>query len=214
MGVTVCPTVSDVLPLPRCGEEDKPRSELSRGTRQRVCRRARVVTRTNECIDALNWLAGSPNAADPAFSSSVQRDVLAHIGSCIREPTEPVPSEEASARALLASRAGYEVSEPGANLAPFKRGSVSLPGETDSAPFATDVLPEKARRMLEGFEEYMLKSSEEYMEVIDHGVPIKPYMDPVLKNNPGTYRKFIGDLDKRGLLHYTTRPAQTVAIFS
>ena len=47
----------------------------------------------------------------------------------------------------------------------------------------------------------------------DHAGEIVPYMDPVLSRDPQKYRRFIGDLHERALVHWTLNPKERVTIF-
>ena len=50
------------------------------------------------------------------------------------------------------------------------------------------------------------------MELVDHGPPIKPYMDIVLDRNRAEYPDFIQDIHRRGLVNLTLEPAERVAM--
>ena len=84
-------------------------------------------------------------------------------------------------------------------LAPYKLERVSLPEDLHGLPQAADLLPQDARRYLQG-KELMVKEDE----------PLEtppPYWDPVLAKSKKHYRQFIQHLDSIGLLH-------TFAIYS
>lgn len=204
----------DLFPIPRMHEEpDNP--NISRGCRQRQLRRLAHARRVNETIDSLNWMAGctAHGASFPQFGH-LHAEVHERVQGLISlrgSPAEALTPQEAS-RELLRGRVGYELDPANPNLAPYKEGSVSLPGDVKGAPMVRDLLPEEDQAMLDGFDQRMLREREEF-EQLSAASTIKPYMDPALQRNKRRYKRFLQDLQGRGLLHFTRQPQEFVGVF-
>ena len=112
-------------------------------------------------------------------------------------------SEEAAARELLRSRAGY--SPRPTTVETFRPGSVSLPDSVVNSPLLVDVLSEKDRALVEGFGTHMLSDTSDMMEVHDYVPEVCPYMDAGFREDPRLYAEFICDLFGRGLVAFTRR---------
>ena len=67
---------SELIPLPKVPSELPRVGRLSRGCQQRVSRRQAFQCRTNDCISALNFMAGSSFSPE-GVPSSAQREVQA-----------------------------------------------------------------------------------------------------------------------------------------
>ena len=189
-------------------------NKVSRGTQQRILRRAQRVRMKNEVVDSLNWMMGCSAPPDAPEASNDQRRVHERISRLVDERGPPLGeciTEEAS-RALLGSVPGYDL-DADSTLASFKKGNVSLPESVADAPMATALLPESHRDLLEDFEQHMLLSDKEFEEVDDHGRPIELYMDPVLDKDSKEYLNFVLDLHRRGMLHFTRNPKEFVKLF-
>ena len=88
----------------------------------------------------------------------------------------PLPTPEATLRALLKGRGEYHTSTSPVAVAPFKLERISVPESLHGSPDAMSLLDPEARRYLEG-EEHMLKENLEEVE------DIKPYWDPRLTSD-------------------------------
>ena len=97
--------------------------------------------------------------------------------------------------------------------APYKVGSVSLPEASGASPFLETVLPSDARNLLCEFETHMLRGVSELLELRDHAPVLAPHMDPVLAKDHGKYVGFVRELFGKGVLQWTTRPAEFVGLF-
>ena len=194
-----------LFPLSVLPAEPKPRG-LARGCRQRVLRRQRRQCEVADAMMSLNWMSGCGQVG--GGSCPVPGSVHDRVASLIDEQGPPIPeycSDEA-VRALLGSEVGYDDGD--SSLATYQMGQVSLPASVASAPMAHDVGPGYCRDLLGGFEEHMLLSEDDFLEVADHTVPHKLHMDSVLEHNPTEYHAFIMDLHARGLLHWTRNPRE------
>ena len=89
---------------------------------------------------------------------AVHPEVLGFIDQAVSERGSPPfdSSPEDAARALLRAKAGYDLGET--SVAAFVLGRVALPEDYRGAPLVRDVLPERGRFFLEGFEAEMLRS--------------------------------------------------------
>lgn len=106
---------------------------------------------------------------------------------------------------LLKGRSEYHQPENPTALAPYKLERISLPESLHGLPLAEELLPDNARRYLQG-PKLMLK------ETVD-AESRRPYWDPVLANSRKHYREFIQRLDSIGLLQYTQTPKNHVGVF-
>ena len=98
-------------------------------------------------------------------------------------------------------------------VAPYVPGTVSPPDSNVGAPRVEDVLPEEAARYLVGFDDLMLRSSDDILEMEDHGPSLEPYSDPVLKHDDSKYADFVNDLVQRVLVSFTVTPRDQAAFF-
>ena len=176
--------VARFFPLPTVTVEGVASVALSRGTRQRVARRAATVRSVNGAVDALNWAAGFGLSAmsrsravrfdcgafvgDPLLPlhEEVLRDVLKRVVDR-GAPSEFTISTEEAARALLRSRFGYEPES--SNVATYSPGLVSLPASLVGAPAVIDVVPRRVREMIEQVDVFMLRDKNEFLQLRDHG---------------------------------------------
>eukprot|EP00974_Lingulodinium_polyedra_P049384 4746729-Lingulodinium_polyedra.AAC.1 len=78
---------------------------------------------------------------------------------------------------------------------------------------ALDVLPSDAKHFLEDFESEMLRETVDYLELLEHGPVVEPYMDPVLGRNRSVYADFIRELRKRFLVQWTLEPQEFCGLF-
>ena len=168
-------------------------------------RRRRQVA-VNNTVDALNWLSGGVGASANGRLVQCHTDAWADISAAHDEyggAPVLVPSE--AARALPGHKAGYGLD---ATFRPFQKDLLSLPSEAWSAPMATSVLGEAERVLLEGLAEMSLRSEEE-----KHDIPeVKPYWDPVLRNNRKQYIAFVQMLSERGLVTWRWRRRSAVSV--
>ena len=168
----------ELFPLPLVQQEDIPRSSLSRGTKQRVCRRRAVDMRVNGAVRSLNWLSGCGSAGQ--HRSALHDQVLDHVREVMvrTAPEGAIPQPHEAARALLRSRAGYDPDDQ--SVCDYQEDLVSVPASCLDCPLAVDVVPEPAREMLVNFESHMVLPVVNQWEADDNQAPIIPYMDRTL----------------------------------
>ena len=159
-------------------------------------------------------MAGSSFSPEgvPSFAQSEVQARVAQL-CAERRPPPDAPSPQEAASALLRGRTGYESVPLESVVAPYVPGTVSLPDSNVGAPRVEDVLPEEAARYLVGFDDLMLRSSDDILEMEDHGPSLEPYSDPVLKHDDSKYVDFVNDLVQRGLVSFTVTPRERAAFF-
>ena len=81
------------------------------------------------------------------------------------------------------------------------------------ASLIQDVAPPRVLRHLDGNNASMFQVFEEFMELEDHGPPIRPYMDEVLKHSPTKHLSFVQLLKERGLVSFTRDHGESVSCF-
>ncbi|CAE8643896.1 unnamed protein product [Polarella glacialis] len=209
------------FPLAEVDAEHCLSGPLGSSSRKRIHRRRFVADGVNATCRALNWLAGAggggPVSQHPA--SLLWPELREEIGHRIEErlqfAREP---EDESIRAILRSKAGYDLAVGDSTVAAFQPGRVSLPPSCDGSPLLSDILPAGARRYLEDFETMLLTPEERYNEHIMNEAGHSPsrttcYNDPLLMNDKKVYADFVKDLYKRKLLMFTRRPKERVGVF-
>ncbi len=185
-----------IFPLPPVADEAAPRAGLSRGVEQGVRRRIRYARDVNQNVGALNFLAGArggDRVVQPVRSPTAgQRDVWGDIAeghALYASAPVLVPGE--AARALLKGRSGY--GPDGSTVRSFNKDQVALPDMAAESPFERDVLPGPGRELLERLVDHSWRSEEELKEMAE----VRPYVDPVLKNNWGVYLSFLKEFRRR-----------------
>ena len=206
----------DLLPVPLLPTEPSARSSLARRCRQRIQRRCAVVEDANACISALNWMSAGQRGvakAAPGEPTRAQRQVQERVlNECVRcQPGDDTPTTEEAVRALLHGASVYEAA--GVNVAPYRRGMVSLPAEVRSSSMAADLLPDHARSKLVRFHECMLREEAEVEALRREGPEVNLYMDRILETCPKAYYAFIEDLDRRGFIHWSRQRKERVTPF-
>ncbi|CAK0860257.1 unnamed protein product, partial [Prorocentrum cordatum] len=197
----------ELFPLPRWRLPELPVADSVRSMALR--RRERLVFKMgNEAVGALNWLAGfrgGPAHFDP---DPMQLEVLERICELAsrRYPGPDALSERAAVRRLLRGHAPRDGAGCLTRVAPFRKGLVSLPETVEGCPPFEDVAPPEVQRFLKGHPERMLRAD-------SPSSTVTPYFDPALKRSVKTYRQFIIDLRRRGLVGWTTRPRRQVGLF-
>ena len=212
----------DLLPLPLPVDESF-QGEVShlrsRRAKQRVSKRRVLMDRVRDSVSAINHLAGFVDSTKwPSEPLNLaQREALHRVRGAHfqRAPPPFAESEQAALRQLLCGKASgvYEATDSPGQLASYVRDQLSLPfGQGEPADLA-EMLPEREKRFLDGFEEHMLLSPEEIAGEQEKGFDKDMYMDPQIASNPKAYHAFIGDLVRCNLLYVTTTPRSQVGIF-
>ena len=113
---------------------------------------------------------------------------------------------------LLRSGLAYDATPPSTTVEPYEPGSVALPADLAMSRPAAELLDEKSRFTVEGWQENILHESTERNWRRD-ACDVTPYWDAKLKKNNREYRKFIARLDKLGLIRWTTEPLEHASLF-
>ena len=212
----------DLLPLPLLGGQDLPKTNLSRGCRQRWLRRERRVDDCNAAIRALNYLnsPGSKNDAGPIHSlqtfraSAAQAEALLRIQTAV-DHLGPPPDDVTVPEALRQLRCeGYvdDLQATGA-LASFNPEGVSLP-EEGWKPISLASLGGRDGGVSVGdyVQQQVLPPELASARVEACGVKY-PYTDPKLRD-PKVYGAFLGRLARSNLVDFSTQAgAEHISLF-
>ena len=201
----------DIFPLPLISRMGGRAGGISRGVRQRVVRRNKLIQLTNESVVALNSLSMGPTAARNFYpkvggGNSNQVDVLGRLFQVHRDnvPPSAIFAPEEALRQLLQVQAGY--GEPANGLAPYSAGCVSLPPEGNTPCPIVDVLSGAALAQVKNWDVDMLLGPEEHGVAMESIHEVGCYMDPILQRNPKEYAKFVGSLYVRNLVRFGCHP--------
>ena len=202
----------DIFPLPLPPKVIKEK-HLSRRPAQRLARIIQEVEKVRDAVRGLNWMAGHPtdeNSTD-FHPDPLQNEVIgrARYLSSLTQSTgdlDGVPTPEAALKALLQGRSEYG-SELPTTLAACALERISLPTSLVGSPPAEELLDEDARRYLQ-CPEQMLRGEEEIEASL-----FQPYWDPLLRNDPRVYKRFIRKLHQADYLVYTQKPKCMVGVF-
>ena len=193
---------------------------IARKSCQARDREAVVIKEANLAVDSLNWLAGYASQRPSARTGihRVQAEVHARILSLVRRrhPDADTETPEAAARTLLRGRLDRYACAAGSDhlsIAAFRSGEVSLPDSVKGSLLLSDTLDADAKGNLEAGHERMLRSERSRADIERRQGPAKPYSDPLLVRNRRRCRRFILDLDARGMLRYTRFPKAHVGVF-
>ena len=169
----------------------------------------------NDALWALNWLDGRQScrarrrrAVDDAVSRMHAQVIARAQGASSRWITRrdkalgsseaPCASSEAALQRLLKGRGVYEGAGSQNNLAPCCLPRISLPDSLETAPNLVSRVPPDVLPFLQGEQERMLRSSAERQTIVENGDLIKPYMDPLLRQNRRTLVRLVKKLLRVG----------------
>ena len=129
----------DIFPVPPLNSYRKNEGRFSRGTAQRLGRHLARQKRINDCIGALNWMAGCSWKGQSA--DRTQLEVQSYVAQCVDERTvpKPLPSPEEAASVLLRTTAGYEPDPGRCGPAALDSDFLSLPSCINGAPYADEL---------------------------------------------------------------------------
>ena len=208
--------VRDLFPLPRPVGDGR----VAHGRAQ--ARRAEQTAAMVTCaVDALNWLAGRRAGGSSPIEflgpSPMQDDVHQRIHGLVSDimqrsvdsAARPDPREALSE--LLRGKALYGGIADSV-LAPYRVGRPSLPEGSADAPFMMDHLSPQGLHYAEGQGRRMRRDEEEARKSLEDS-PITPYGDPALMRSRKTYRDFVLDLRRRGLVDYGLTCKEMVSVF-
>eukprot|EP00971_Amphidinium_carterae_P352507 6492627-Amphidinium_carterae.2 len=198
----------ELLPLPHVHVEGVAASHLSRVVRQRAGRRRAIANRTNEAIEALNWLADSGSTQrDASAPTEVQKQAQEFIRSrVLASPASLAPFEaEATARSLLGSGQPYDVGS--CSVAPLDLAQLSIPKAGSTSVDLISRLPSESADCLQHPEEHMLVTPDEWGRVCEKHDHVNVYNDPRLRDRK-TYLALVERLYECNLIAFV--PAREV----
>ncbi|CAK0801028.1 unnamed protein product, partial [Prorocentrum cordatum] len=166
-----------------------------------------VLRRKNETVDALHWCLGARTSACSGASEFEMEAVAALVAPVVVKPAT-APSQEEAAGVLLRGHLSYDAEETHTTVVPYEFGSVSLPEHVHDAADVTAVLDAEDRLIIEGWQQSMMRSPDELRQLNERLGDIKPFWDKKLSRNQKAYRQFILDLDRRGMIKWTTDPIE------
>ena len=184
----------------------------SRRSRHRHGLRAEELRRKNETLDALHWCLGARTSACAGASEFEVEAVAALVAPVVAKPAA-APSQEEAARVLLRGHLSYDAEETHTTVVPYEFGSVSLPEHVHDAADVAGVLGAEDRLIIEGWQKSMMRSTDEFEQLNERLGDIKPFWDKKLSRNKKAYRQFILDLDRRGMIKWTTDPIEHAGLF-
>ncbi|CAK0860193.1 unnamed protein product, partial [Prorocentrum cordatum] len=122
-------------------------------------------------------------------------------------------SRRGAAKELLATSLSCTGDEAPSPAVKYVRSRVDIP-EVDAAVSAVEtVLDPIGRGYVLDYESKMMLTPDEWSRVLDSEPPVTPYMDEVLKSDPGAYHLFISDQVKANMLGFTFRSQDLVTPF-
>ncbi|CAE7391323.1 ANK1 [Symbiodinium sp. CCMP2592] len=121
-------------------------------------------------------------------------------------------SEREAARSLLHSCLSYS-EEANTTVRPFNPDLLSLPSTGSSPPPLQELVDDFGREILKDPVGNMMLSPDEWGAKVEKGLGIAPYMDVVLKHDPGKYVDFVRTLYLAGMLAFTAHPKDLMTPF-
>ena len=170
----------------------------------------------NEILGTLNDMyapAGSlccTTSPPTSAQSEGQRELLRQVGSISSDI--PVYSEREATRTLLQASLSYS-EEAQTTVRPYNSDLVSLPKVGSSPPPLRDLVDDFGRDILEDPVGNMMISADEWGMKVENGRVVQPYMDTVLKNDPGKYVQFVHKLFLGGMISFTANPQDLITPF-
>lgn len=85
---------------------------------------------------------------------------------------------------LLRAHAGYStVCGSETSVVPYRAGRAAFPADVGSAPAVVGISPPHIGSLLASGLDRMLKPADEFMQLHDHGAPLRTYTDKVLESD-------------------------------
>lgn len=188
----------------------------SSSQRRRRCKVNHNITKVNAVIESLNEMYGtcSTEVSGGCAPSAAQEMAQHEIFKQVRQGCEHVPvfSQREAMQELLHSTPSYS-KEVETTVRPFSKDLVSLPVVGATPPQIDGLLDPVGRELLKDPISTMMLSPQEWGEVVEQGVRVKPYMDTILQHDSRKYQEFVHDLYKRGMVHFTDRPKDRITPF-
>ena len=194
----------DLLPLPPDLLHDTlPEKQLARPSAQRLGKSTAVRKRLNECVMALNWMWGAGEFLG-VRPSEAQFSALDSIRQSIWDDVPPegwTESPEASLSAMLGSRNSvYDHTEGPTCVATLEPSSeVSWPSQAGVMPLCTALPAAEADRLLD-VHTRLMRSSEDFKELVAKEGRPAAYWDESLRSDPDRYASFVRELLRRDMV--------------
>ena len=174
------------------------------------------VEQANSVIDCLNEMyCVKPGLDDYSSRTLAQYDsqhfIYKQLGRY--KPPQQACTVQEAIKELLHVSAAYDGEESSNTVRPYDRDLVSLPDCGDQPIALEHVMDSQGRELVKDPLAFMLRSSEEWGEIIEHDETFQPYMDVRLQADLQLYADFIKDLVDKGMLDFTLRPADMVTPF-
>ena len=104
-----------------------------------------------------------------------------------QQPGPEAPSPQAAVSRLLHGQTPYDRKGPPVSLAPYQLERLSLPESVADCPYVTDMLPDIALYLLEGYQERMLEED----AVLRLKPQVAEYLDPCLSYTQKRYHQLL-----------------------
>ena len=202
--------LATTFPLLRVPQVHAGRHEAGASYRASRAERQRLKD-INDVLDSLNWCAGHKTPSEPR----PRIDNSGGVPPCTSQPRAEARAAEgiddflnghaivpqrAAFLELLKGRGVYDVDTTGLTLAPFSTvAAISIPLTSEGAPWLVDIAPSSALHYLESGMQRMLRSEQEYSEMLAAN-PVTPYWDRALLRSRRKYLRLVKSLLKRGLV--------------
>ncbi|CAK0853015.1 unnamed protein product, partial [Prorocentrum cordatum] len=174
--------------------------------RRRLARRRTLEAECNEVIEGLNMLhspaqrRSAPNAAQ----RESHRAIFSEVKAAPR--ASAVYARREAARELLTSSLSYTGDEAKSPVVQYDRSRVDIPRVGSAVPRVETVIDPVGREYLLHFETRMLRSADEWDQIVETEPPIAPCMDDYLRRHQGAYITSVGDLVAAGNLKDIVTP--------
>ena len=202
----------DLLPLRLpCGEAGLLKSNLSRGTRQRIRRRLGAEAWFREGVETLNHLYGKPGDAScpaPVAGQAASLARLERMYKAVGPPPQSRPEE--ALEALLGGMTLYS-QDTDCTIARFDETLVSWPSPGSCPVNVAERLDPATSHLLSlaGMPALLAEEGSAPEEEV-----VKPYIDPALASSPTSLGRFYGRLHQSHMLTFVSgRHAHTVGVF-
>ncbi|CAL1150767.1 unnamed protein product [Cladocopium goreaui] len=142
---------------------------------------------------------GGTTGGDDWRATRVQRRVISHITECYKGTYENIDRNDmaGSLSSLCSSSKTYDTGR--SDVQPYVKENVSWPEVSNCPVSLCSCMPTADNERLGAWRKHMLR------DVADSGrvdKPVKPYVDPILKNNAVIYGDFLKELSKRNMVKF------------
>ncbi|CAK9012348.1 unnamed protein product [Durusdinium trenchii] len=148
-------------------------------------------------------------------AQGIDMQLASHVAQALKDEAA-IAKEARKAReeqSMRRKRPGKGSQETMNTVRPYDRDLASLPGCGDEPIPLTQVMDEHGRELVKDPLAFMMRSSEEWGEMVERGETFQPYMDVRLQANPELYAGFVKDLVDKKMLDFTLKPGDLVTPF-